>query len=132
MPALKKEIIIPAGGSKPLAPYSPGTKFGQFIFTAGQVGIDPTTGKLAEGGVKAETKQALENLKSILEAAGSDLNHVMKTTVFLNDINDYAAVNEVYGQYFTDDPPARSALQVGKLPLGADVEIEAIAVAKQG
>lgn len=127
----KKQIIIPEGTTKPAAPYSPATKFHHFIFTAGQVGIDPSTGKLVEGGVKAETKQALENLKKILEAAGSDLDHVMKTTVFLNDINDYAAVNEVYGTYFVDNPPARSALQVGKLPLGADVEIEAIAVAKE-
>jgi 2-iminobutanoate/2-iminopropanoate deaminase len=127
----KKEVVIPKGGAKPLAPYSPGIKYNPFIFTAGQVGIDPETGKLVEGGVQAETRQALENLKKILEAAGSDLDHVLKTTVFLNDINDYGAVNEVYGTYFTIDPPARSALQVGKLPLGADIEIEAVAVVKE-
>jgi 2-iminobutanoate/2-iminopropanoate deaminase len=126
----KKEIIIPEGGAKPLAPYSPGVRVGHFVFTAGQIALDPTTGKLVEGGVQAEAHQALTNLKAILEAAGSDLDHVVKVTVFLNDINDYGAVNEVYGTFFKQDPPARSAIQVAKLPLGALVEIEAIALVK--
>lgn len=130
MHAPKKEVIIPAGGVKPAAPYSPGIRVGPFVYTAGQVGLDPATGKIVAGGVQAETHQALKNLKAVLEAGGSDLDHVVKTTVFLNDINDYGPVNEVYAEYFTKDPPARSALQVGKLPLGAQVEIEAIAVVK--
>ncbi len=131
MNAPKKEVIIPEGGAKPLAPYSPGMRVGPFVYTAGQVGLDSSTGKIVAGGVQAETHQALKNLKAVLEAGGSDLDHVVKTTVFLNDINDYGPVNEVYGEYFTKDPPARSALQVGKLPLGAQVEIEAIAVIKE-
>ena len=128
----KKEVIIPEGGAKPLAPYSPGIRVGPFVYTAGQVGLDPATGELVQGGVQAETRQALNNLRKILEAAGSDLAHVIKTTVFLNDINDYGPMNEVYGEFFTNDPPARSALEVGKLPIGAQVEIEAVAVIKEG
>ncbi len=128
----KKEVIIPEGGAKPLAPYSPGIRVGHFVYTAGQVGLDPASGELVQGGIRAETRQALNNLSKILEAAGSDLAHVIKTTVFLNDINDYGPMNEVYAEFFTDDPPARSALQVGKLPIGAQVEIEAVAVVKEG
>ena len=126
----KKEVIIPEGGAKPLAPYSPGMRVGMFVYTAGQIGLDPSTGKLVDGGVQAETRQALLNLQKILETAGSDLDHVVKTTVFLSDINDYAAVNQVYGEFFTEDPPARSAVGVGGLPIGALVEIEAVAVVK--
>ena len=125
---IEKEVIIPVGGAKPLAPYSPGIKVGMFVFTAGQVALDPETGKLVEGDVQAETRQTLENLKKILLAAGSSLEQVVKTTVFLADVNDYGAVNEVYGEYFTDKPPARSAVQVAALPIGAAVEIEAVAV----
>jgi 2-iminobutanoate/2-iminopropanoate deaminase len=124
----EKEVIIPAGSAKPLAPYSPGIRVGEFVYTAGQVGLDAATGKLVGGGVQAQTRQALENLKAVLEAAGSSLAHVVKTTVFLADINDYAAVNEVYGEYFPARPPARSAVQVAALPVGASVEIEAVAV----
>jgi 2-iminobutanoate/2-iminopropanoate deaminase len=130
MHAPKKEVIIPEGGAKPLAPYSPGMRVGMFVYTAGQIGLDPSTSKLVEGGVQAETRQALLNLQKILEAAGSDMDHVVKTTVFLSDINDYAAVNQVYGEFFTEDPPARSAVGVGGLPIGALVEIEAVAVVK--
>lgn len=128
----KKEVIIPEGGAKPLAPYSPGIRVGHFVYTAGQVGLDPASGELVQGGIQAETRQALNNLSKILEAAGSDLAHVIKTTVFLNDINDYGLMNEVYGEFFTNDPPARSAFEVGKLPIGAQVEIEAVAVVKEG
>ena len=127
----KKEVIIPAGGAKPLAPYSPGMRVGHFVYTAGQIGLDPSIGKIVEGGVQAETHQALKNLKAVLEAGGSDLDHVVKITIFLNDMNDYGLVNEVYGEYFTEDPPARSAVGVGGLPIGALVEIEAVAVVKE-
>jgi 2-iminobutanoate/2-iminopropanoate deaminase len=131
MQSPKKEVVIPKGGSKPLAPYSPGIRAGNFVFSSGQIALDPATGKLVEGGVEAETRQALTNLKAVLEAAGSGLDQVVKVTVFLNDINDYGAVNEVYGTFFTQDPPARSAFQVGNLPIGALVEIEAIALVKE-
>jgi 2-iminobutanoate/2-iminopropanoate deaminase len=126
----KKEVIIPKGGAKPVAPYSPGIRVGQFVFTAGQIALDPETGQLVGGGVQAETRQALTNLKAILEAAGSDLDRAVKVTVFLNDMNDFSAVNEVYGTFFNEAPPARSAVQSAKLPLGALVMIEAVALVK--
>ena len=124
----QKEVIIPAGGAKPLAPYSPGVRVGQFVYTSGQIGLDPATGKLVPGGVQAEAKQVLENLKQVLTAAGASLDSVVKTTVFMQDMGAYAAINEVYGTYFTADPPARSAVQVAALPAGALVEIEAVAL----
>lgn len=127
MASLKKEIIIPAGGAKPVAPYSPGIRLDQLVFTSGQIGLDPATGKLAEGGVAAQARQALENLKAVLEAAGADLSTVLKTTVFLNDMGDYGEVNGIYAEFFPQDPPARSAVQVAALPIGALVEVEAIA-----
>lgn len=127
MSANQKEVIIPEGGAKPLAPYSPGIRYGDLVFTAGQIGIDPESQKLVSGGAAAEAQQAMENLGSILEAAGASFDTLLKVTIFLVDIADYAAVNEVYGKYFSDAPPARSAVQVAALPAGAAVEIEAIA-----
>ncbi len=132
MTSVKKEIIIPAGGAKPVAPYSPGIRLGQLVFTSGQIGLDPATGKLVEGGVAAQARQTLENLKAVLVAAGADLSTVLKTTVFLNDMGDYGVVNEVYAEFFPQDPPARSAVQVAALPIGALVEIEAIAYSVEG
>lgn len=126
-----REVVIPEGSAKPLAPYSPAILVGgNLVFTSGQVGIDPSIGKLVEGGVAEQAKQVMENLKVLLEAAGAGFDSVIKTTVFLNDMGDYGAVNEVYGSYFTDDPPARSAVAVVGLPIGALVEIEAIALVK--
>jgi 2-iminobutanoate/2-iminopropanoate deaminase len=127
MGKLAKEVIIPKGSARPLAPYSPGIRAGDFIFTSGQIGLDPETGKLVSGGVKAETKQALENLKKILEAVGSSLDHVVKVTVYLKDIDDYGLVNEVYASYFNNYPPARAIIQ-GALPAGAYVEFDAVAI----
>jgi 2-iminobutanoate/2-iminopropanoate deaminase len=122
-----KQVIIPAGGAKPIAPYSPGIRACDFVFTSGQIGLDPATGKLVPGGVEVEAKQALENLKAVLLAGGADLGTVIKTTVFMKDINDYGAINTIYADYFGGEPPARSAVQVSALPAGALVEIEAIA-----
>jgi 2-iminobutanoate/2-iminopropanoate deaminase len=124
----KKEVVIPAGGAKPLAPYSPGIRLGNLVFTSGQIGLDPDTQKIVAGGVQAETRQVLENVSTVLEAAGTSLDHAVKVTVFMVDMNDYGRINEVYGEFFKDDPPARSAVQVGALPAGALVEIEAVAV----
>ena len=124
---MKKEIVIPKGGAKPLAPYSPAIKTGQFVFTSGQIGIDPETGKLILGGVKAETRQALFNLESVLKAAGASLENVVKVTVYIKEIQDYSLVNEVYGEFFKEDPPARSIVQ-GKLPASAYVEFDAVAI----
>ena len=127
----KKEVIIPAGGAKPLAPYSPGIRVGHFVYTSGQVALDPETQKIVSGGVQAEARQALENLKTVLEAAGSSLDHVVKTTVFMTDMADYGPINAIYGEFFTDMPPARSAVAVKGLPAGALVEIEAVALVKE-
>jgi 2-iminobutanoate/2-iminopropanoate deaminase len=97
------------------------------VYTSGQLGLNPATGTLVEGGVQAQTRQALEHVKSVLEAAGTTLENVVKTTVFLLDMNDFAQMNAVYAEYFTSDQPARSAFQVAALPKGAAVEIEVVA-----
>jgi 2-iminobutanoate/2-iminopropanoate deaminase len=102
------------------------TATGNLLFTAGQVAIDPRTGKLVEGGIKEQTRQVMENLKAVLAEARTDLSKVVKTTVFLQDIKNFADFNKVYGEYFPSEPPARSTFQVGALPLGAMVEIEMI------
>jgi len=99
------------------------------VFTSGQVGLDPATGKMVEGGTTAQARQIMENLRAILEAGKSDFSKVVKVTVYLSDINDFSAFNEVYSEYFPSDPPARSAFQVAALPLGAMVEIEMVALA---
>ena len=112
---------------RPAGPYSPGVRWDKLVFTAGQVGSDPSTGKAVAGGIREQTRQVLLNLKNVLEAAGTDLQHVLKTTCFLTDINDFAAFNEVYREFFPSDPPARSTVQAG-LVASYVVEIEAIAV----
>jgi 2-iminobutanoate/2-iminopropanoate deaminase len=126
---IEKHVATSAKVPKPLAPYSPGIRVGELIFIAGQIGIDATTGALVPGGIEAETYQALQNMGNVLEAAGASYANVVKTTVFLRDIKEFAQMNAVYAQFFTDKPPARSAFQVAALPLGAAVEIEAIAIA---
>lgn len=123
-----RKVIATENAPAAVGPYSQGIRAGDFIFTAGQLGMDPATGKLVEGGVQAQARQALANLQAVLKAAGSSLDRVVKVTVFLQDINDFKAVNEVYAQFFTKDPPARSAVQVAALPLGGLVEIEAVAI----
>ena len=112
-----------------VGPYVHAVQVGEMIFTSGQIGLVPETGELKEG-VEAQTHQALQNLAAVLEAAGSDFNHVVKTTVFLDDINDFATVNAIYAEYFKEEFPARSCVEVAKLPKGGLVEIEAIAVKK--
>jgi 2-iminobutanoate/2-iminopropanoate deaminase len=114
---------------KAVGPYSQGIWVGDFVFTSGQVGLDPATGKMVAGGTTAQARQIMENLRAILEAANSDFSKVVKVTVYLSDINDFAEFNEVYSEYFPSDPPARSAFQVAALPLGALVEIEMVALA---
>jgi 2-iminobutanoate/2-iminopropanoate deaminase len=122
-----KQVIFPGEGAKPIGPYSPAIRFGHLVFTSGQTGLDPKTGKLVSGGVEAEAKQALENVGTLLKAAGVSFENVVKTTLFLKDIADFATVNQVYATYFSQDPPARSTFQVAALPGGALVEIETIA-----
>ena len=123
----KRTVVTTDQAPKAIGPYSVATKAGPFVFTSGQLGLEPASGALVDGGVEAETRQALTNLRHVLEAAGSSLSLVVKTTVFLRDINDFARMNAVYGEFFTQDPPARSAVQVAALPKGGAVEIEAIA-----
>ena len=124
---MKKQIVVADDAPKAIGPYSAGIKVGNFVYTAVQLGIDPVAGGLVEGGIEAQTRQALKNLKAVLEAAGSSLENVVKTTVFLRDMNEFAAMNVVYAEFFTGDYPARSAVQVARLPLDGDVEIEAVA-----
>lgn len=127
-----KQVIIPEGGAKPIAPYSPGILFdGRMLFTSGQLGVDPATGKLLDG-VEAQARQALTNLVQVLEAGGAGLDTVLKITVFLANMDDFALVNGVYATFFQSEPPARSAIQVARLPLGGLIEIEAIAFVRAG
>ncbi len=123
-----KKIISTHKAPAAIGPYSQAVRNQALVFTAGQIGIDPATGELVEGGVEAQTRQALNNLRQVLEAADSGLPFVLKTTVFLKDMNDFANMNAVYAEFFPENPPARSTLAVAALPKGALVEIEAVAL----
>jgi 2-iminobutanoate/2-iminopropanoate deaminase len=122
-----RDIVQTDRGPKPIGPYSQAVRANGFLYVSGQVALDPKTGELTGTDIQQQTQRTLENLKGILEAAGSNLHHVVKTTVFLKDMNDFAAMNEVYGKFFTLAPPARSTVQVARLPKDALVEIEVIA-----
>ena len=122
-----KEIISTTNAPAAIGPYSQAIQIGDLLFVSGQVPIDPSTGAIVEGDIKAQAQQSLNNLKAILNAAGTNMGAVVKTTVFLADMNDFAAMNEVYAQFFQEPFPARSAVQVARLPKDAKVEIEAIA-----
>jgi 2-iminobutanoate/2-iminopropanoate deaminase len=124
-----KDIVTTDRGPKPIGPYSQAVKASGFLFMSGQVALDPKTGDLTGTDVRQQTERVMENIKGILEAAGSNLHHVVKTTVFLKDMNDFPAMNEVYGRYFSAAPPARSTVQVARLPKDALVEIEVVAAA---
>jgi 2-iminobutanoate/2-iminopropanoate deaminase len=123
----EKEVITTDKAPKALGPYSAGIRVGNMIYTAGQVGIDPVVGEIVAGGIEAETRQVLHNLQAVLKAAGSSLDFVVKTTVFLQDMGEFSRMNAVYAEFFKEKPPARSTVQVGALPKGAAVEIEAVA-----
>ena len=123
---MEKEVINTKNAPGAIGPYSQGIIVGDFVYTSGQIPINPATGVM-ETDIKSATKQSMENVKAILEAAGTSLENVVKTSIFLKDLNDFTAVNEVYGTYFTENPPARSCVQVAKLPKDAVIEIEAIA-----
>ncbi|MBC8507184.1 MAG: RidA family protein [Anaerolineales bacterium] len=125
---MTKEVITTKDAPKAIGPYSAGVRTGNLIFSAGQLGIDPLTGEFVSDEVVEQTRQALKNLKAILDAGGSAMENVLKTTVFLRDMNDFAAMNAVYAEFFTENFPARSAVQVARLPKDAAVEIEAVAV----
>jgi 2-iminobutanoate/2-iminopropanoate deaminase len=125
-----KKIVSTEKAPKAIGPYSQAILIDRLVFTAGQVGLDPATMDLVEGGVEAQTRQVLTNLKHVLESADSGLNYVVKTTVFLQDMADFAAMNAVYAGFFPENPPARSTVQVAGLPKGAQVEIECVALLK--
>jgi 2-iminobutanoate/2-iminopropanoate deaminase len=124
--------IKPTGAPSALAAYSPGIDTGSFVFVAGQIGLDPSTGELVEGGIQAQTERVLQNLLAVLDAAGMTMANVVKTTCFLADIADFDAFNSVYSRFVVDPPPARSTFAVAALPRGARVEIEAIAARSSG
>jgi 2-iminobutanoate/2-iminopropanoate deaminase len=123
-----KDIVLTDKGPKPIGPYSQGVKSNGFLFASGQVALDPRNNEFVGGDIRQQTERAMENIKAVVEAGGSNLHHVVKTTVFLKDMNDFAAMNETYAKYFTAAPPARSTVQVARLPKDALVEIEVIAV----
>jgi 2-iminobutanoate/2-iminopropanoate deaminase len=125
---LKREIVSTTTAPAAVGPYSQAVRAGNFIYTAGQIPLVPGTGKLIEGDIKAQTQQVMQNLSHVLAAAGSSLGQVVKTTIFLADLGDFAAVNEIYGSFFKSEPPARSTVQVTALPLGARIEVEVVAI----
>lgn len=123
-----KKVIATTAAPAAIGPYSQGVDGGSVVITSGQLPIDASTGAFAPGGVAEQTRQSLENVRAVLAQAGLGMEHVIKTTVFLKDMNDFAAMNEVYASFFPSEPPARSAVEVARLPKDALVEIEAIAV----
>lgn len=125
---MQKKVIHTDKAPKAIGPYSQAIKTDTMVYTAGQIGFEPSTMEIVKGGVEAETRQALTNLKNILEASGSGLGHVVKTVVFLQDMADFPKMNAIYTEYFPENPPARSTVQVAALPKGALVEIEAVAL----
>ena len=122
-----RDVVLTDRGPKPIGPYSQAVRVNGFLFVSGQVALDPKTGQMSTGDVREQTERALENVKGIVEAAGSKMPHVVKTTVFLKNMNDFTAMNEVYARYFTAAPPARSTVEVARLPKDALVEIEVVA-----
>ncbi len=124
---MERHIIHTDQAPAAVGPYSQAVRVGELVYTAGQIGIDPATGQMQEG-LEAQTRQVLANLQAVLTAAGASMASVVKTTIFLTDMNDFAQVNAIYGEYFPTQPPARSTVAVASLPLGARVEIEAVAL----
>jgi len=124
---MTKEAVASDGAPKAIGPYSPAVRAGQLLFVSGQVAIDPATGAMVDGDVKAQTRRVMDNLGALLEAAGLDFSAVVRTTVFLADMNDFAAMNEIYGSYLSQPYPARATVQVSRLPRDARVEIDLIA-----
>lgn len=123
---MKREIVSTGAAPKAVGPYSQAVSCGGFLFCSGQIPLDPATGKLVEGGIREQTERALRNLEAVLRAGNSGMAAVVKTTVYLLDMGEFQAMNEVYGSFFPEDPPARVTVQVSKLPAGARVEIDAV------
>jgi 2-iminobutanoate/2-iminopropanoate deaminase len=123
-----RRAVSAPNAAKPIGPYSPAIRTGNLLFISGQVGFDPATGALIDGGITPQTDQVMRNISALLNAAGANFEHVVRTTVYLADMSEFAAMNEVYGRYVVDPPPARSTVQVARLPRDARVEIDVIAV----
>jgi len=123
-----KEIIATGDAPQAIGPYSQAVRAGNMVFASGQIPLDPSTKEFVAGGIAEQTEQVLKNLTAVFAAAGVGMDLIVKTTVFLADMNDFTAMNEVYGKYFSDNPPARATVQAARLPRDAKVEIEAIAV----
>lgn len=123
-----KELVTAAGAAKAIGPYSPAVKVGNMLFLSGSIPLDPVSGQLVEGGIKEQTTRVMDNIKALLAAAGADFNNVVRTTVFMIDLGEFAAMNEIYASYFTTPYPARSTVQVAKLPRDVRVEIDVIAI----
>ena len=130
--AESKKIIHTDKAPKAIGPYSQAVRTESMVYTAGQIGLDPATMEVVNGGIEAETRQVLKNLKQVLEAADSGLNYVVKTTVFLHDMAEFPKMNAVYAEFFPENPPARSTVAVAALPKGVAVEIEAVALTAPG
>ncbi len=127
---MEKNVITSDKAPKAIGPYSVAIQAGNLVFTSGQLGLEPVSGNLVPGGIEAETRQALTNIRNVLAAAGSGLEQVVKTIVFLKDMAEFSKMNAVYAEFFTENPPARSTVQVAALPKGGAVEIEAVAILK--
>lgn len=127
-PPQEREVISTEAAPAAIGPYSQGIRVGNTVYLSGQIAIDPETGEMVEGGIEAETNQVMQNIEAVLQAAGCDFDDVVQSKVFLADLGDYAAMNAVYGEYFGEQPPARAAVQVARLPLDALVEIMVTAV----
>ena len=125
---MQKKVVQTDKAPKAIGPYSQAIRTEAMIYTAGQTGLEPATGELIAGGLEEQTRQVLNNIRNVLEAAGSSLEHVVKTTVFLQDMNDFAKMNAIYAEYFGENPPARSTIAVVALPKGGLVEIEVVAL----
>lgn len=123
-----KEIISTSKAPSAIGPYSQAVKVGNMLFISGQIPLDPKSGTMVEGDIKEQTRRVLENIKGILESIGANLTNVVKTTVFMVDLSEFSEMNEVYKEYFSENPPARSTVQVNALPRNAKIEIEAIAI----
>lgn len=126
--AMKRTIISTAAAPAAVGPYSQAVRIGDLVYTAGQIPLDPATGSMVPGGIEEQTRQVLNNMSAVLEAAGSGMDRIVKMTVFMTDLGQFAQMNAVYAEFFPGDPPARSAIEVSALPLGADIEMEAVAV----
>jgi 2-iminobutanoate/2-iminopropanoate deaminase len=127
-----KKVIQTEKAPKPIGPYSQAIRAGNFIFLSGQIPIDPSTGEMVGGDIRQQTRQVLENMKGVLESQGLGMQDMVKVNIFLRDMGNFNQMNEVYATYFSSNPPARSTVEVGKFPRNADIEIEAIAVTREG